>query len=102
MTVHHDIPFLEEEQMGTEANKAVMKQFVDHTKAGRGDDVDAMFQGDAVHHGPAGAQLAVEANRAALERYRTHGADYQLADMMAEGDRVALWLVNRGKQTVRM
>ena len=99
VTAHRGIPFLEEEKMGIEANKAIIKEYHRHAVAGRLDEVRAMYREDAVHHGPAGARPAAASALSNIERHLSSGADFQIADMMAEGDRVALWLVNRGTPT---
>ena len=89
---------LEEESMGTEESKAVIQRWQQLHDQGRSDEiVKELISLDVVHH--ARSDLGYDQYVLVMNKIKEDGVKYHLADMIAEGDRVAVWWVKEGEPT---
>jgi predicted SnoaL-like aldol condensation-catalyzing enzyme len=80
-----------EDQMGTEENKAIIRRFHELSKEDPDRAVREIVSADVIHH--AGHDSGRESYLGALNKFQLLGVTYHIGDMIAEGDRVAVWWV---------
>jgi predicted ester cyclase len=84
-----------------EDNKARYRRFVDEINKGNIDGVDEFFAADYTEHSaPPGAPPGIETIKMVFRMFRTGFPDvvFTVADLVAEGDKLATYVIGEGTQ----
>ena len=81
-----------EKKMGIEESKTLIRRWVELNKEGKQEEaIRELVSPDVAHH--ANRESGREAYEAAINHFKSVGVTYHVGDMIAEGDRIAVWWV---------